>query len=331
MQQSDIKLKENYYLALTDADSIIHSSAAYIQDNFILAKHTESGKAKEFKNITAFREWLKNTPKGRKQKEENFTFETKPRLNASVSKALATIDLKIKAIMKEPWCKDIKIFVGGKGNYRKDLDPLYKSSRPDKPIAFKACYDYVINKYKDKVIICDGEEAEDRVGIEAYADWTNAQGDFDKLTTVVCAIDKDVDMIPSLRYNYQKPKLGVYPIDDRYALSCFHKQMLMGDSTDDIKGLDYHPEALTSVYKINKKGLGESSALGILEGAESSQEELRRVVHAYQLAYGEEWVAKANLAAQMLLIRRIDNQMFDIRDACQELGVDYEGMLNAEG
>lgn len=318
------ELKDKHYLALIDADTIIYSSAAYIQDNIILARHTLSGKGKEFKNITAFRDWLKNDPKGQKQIESNFTFEQKPRLNAEVKKALYTIDAKLANIANQPWCKDIKIFLGGEGNYRKDIDPLYKSSRTAKPLAFKTCYNHVVTKYKDKVVICHGEEAEDRVGIEGFNDWEAAKGDFSKLNTVVCAIDKDVDMIPSLRFNYQKANLGVYPIDNEYALTCFHKQMLMGDPTDDIKGLDYHPKALTDVYKINKKGLGEATALGILKESGSPQEELRRVVHAYQLAYGEGWVEKANLAAQMLWIRRREGEFLDIRDACKELGVDYE-------
>jgi hypothetical protein len=57
--------------------------------------------------------------------------------------------------------------------------------------------------------------------------------------TIICTIDKDLDMIPGLHYNFgPKRKLdGIYDIEDPHGLRLFYKQMFTGDASDNIPGL----------------------------------------------------------------------------------------------
>ena len=73
-------------------------------------------------------------------------------------------------------------------------------------------------------ILVEGEEADDRIGIDGYAG-----------THIICTLDKDLDMIPGWHFNFRKKELyTVNPEDgDRF----FYKQLLTGDATDNIPGL----------------------------------------------------------------------------------------------
>ena len=116
-----MNLKSNSHIALVDFDTPIVSSAASIQRNYITVTHTASGRKKEYDNITAFRAWLKDNEKWT---EDQFTWECTPKLVEPVSHAIQIMKNKVESILAQPWCKDVKLFVGGKGlsfEWRKDV------------------------------------------------------------------------------------------------------------------------------------------------------------------------------------------------------------------
>jgi 5'-3' exonuclease len=122
---------------------------------------------------------------------------------------------------------------GSKPNFRFALDPNYKLNRPEtpewvvkwRPILFEA----MENKWN--FVGVDGMEADDACSIAAR----HYKDQFDEI--IIAACDKDLQQIPNVTfYNYQKhDKHLINAFDAAMNLSV---QILMGDSTDNIKGLD---------------------------------------------------------------------------------------------
>lgn len=114
----------------------------------------------------------------------------------------------------------------GDTNHRKEVDSEYKANRSglEKPKHFKELKQYAIEEYSGLVI--QNYEADDVV--VAIAD--RYSGSF-----VLIGIDKDAYQLAGLHFNFVKHEFkAVSPFDAQYNLA---KQMLMGDSTDNIKGL----------------------------------------------------------------------------------------------
>jgi hypothetical protein len=126
--------------------------------------------------------------------------------------------------------KDVTICLSGSTNYRTDLATLreYKGNRdPDhKPAHGPAIKDYM-RKQWDSVVTVD-EEADDWLGYTQYASWQD-------MDTVIVSLDKDLDMIPGLHYNFVKDQS--YFVDEDAANAFFWTQLVMGDSTDNIPGV----------------------------------------------------------------------------------------------
>ena len=61
---------------------------------------------------------------------------------------------------------------------------------------------------------------------------------------IVAHIDKDINMIPGMHYNWELKRLGklirpatIYEVTEEEALYNFYYQLLVGDATDNIKGV----------------------------------------------------------------------------------------------
>lgn len=317
-------MKEKHYTALVDADTILYSSSACIQSNEIEVTHKLSLRKKMFKNITTFREWLKTDVRGQHYLEDDFVWETKPTLTEDVSHAMHLIKLKIKAIEDQPWCKDVKLFIGGDGNFRKEIYPEYKAKRGAKPLAFYECKDFMVKKWKDKLVICDGVEAEDVVGWEATKAYEASRKakDKDVGAVVVCHVDKDVDMICGYHFNYQKPELGVEWVDSLTAYKSFCKQMLTGDrATDNIPGVDKVTPEMKAEFGFKTKSIGDVTAWKILDGIESEKELFAQVLKVYKMAYGDLWKEQADLTGKLVWIMREERKPFDLTKELKRLKI----------
>lgn len=115
-------------------------------------------------------------------------------------------------------------FLGGKGNFRKDITSSYKADRTyEYPNYFKETKQYMIDKWN--FIKVDEIEAEDAVGITLfkYQD-----------SLIVCE-DHDLLQLPGIQYNPTKAIfLDISIEESEYN---FWKQMLTGCSTDKVKGI----------------------------------------------------------------------------------------------
>ena len=113
--------------------------------------------------------------------------------------------------------------------FRYGVDPEYKANRRNKksskPPIFHAMKEYLTQKYGFWAV--KQLEADDLVSYYSYSD---------NRSTIVCSPDKDVlFQCVGMHYNYQKGEF--WHTTPEGANKFLWKQVLMGDSTDNIKGL----------------------------------------------------------------------------------------------
>lgn len=132
--------------------------------------------------------------------------------------------------------------------------PEYKQNRKSpKPIHYQALREFLVEKWG--AIVCTVIEADDALGIAQ----SNRTED-----TVIVTIDKDLNMIEGFHYNFVKEEQSFIYEED--AIRFFYKQLLMGDTADNIKGI---------------AGIGPKKADTILGDAVTEEELFTRVREAY--------------------------------------------------
>jgi DNA polymerase-1 len=131
---------------------------------------------------------------------------------------------QIEALKRELGNGQIVMVLSGRGNFRKDLDPSYKSNRVSrKPLGFVAMTEWLSDTFTD-VVSQDGIEADDYLGILA-----TKPGSPD---SIIVSDDKDLKTIPGKLF-----RLGeLSTIDDDEAERYWLLQALTGDTADGYKG-----------------------------------------------------------------------------------------------
>lgn len=129
-------------------------------------------------------------------------------------------------IATETGISDMRIYVSGEDNFRYQVAKTkpYKGNRATmvRPKFLNYCKAYLVEQFRG--IIVHGYEADD--GIATDMTVNNA---------IHCGIDKDILQIPGDHYNYvEKTWRTVTPEE---ATILLYRQILMGDSSDNIPGL----------------------------------------------------------------------------------------------
>lgn len=308
--------------AAIDADTLIFQAACVIQENFIIVQHVPTGKTKEFKNKTEFKDFLqikeKNPTEYRIISEES-------RLSENLANGCYVVKNSINKIKELPFIDDIIIFIGGSGNYRKDRYPYYKAQRGKKPVALGDIYNFVVHKYSTDVVICNSKEAEDCASIvnRYYLDEAIKRTANPKDTKcILFGVDKDLNISQGYRYNYGKPELGVIWQDDLTCFKSFCIQMIIGDTSDNVSGLEGLSPVLKTKYNIKHKGVGEKIAKSLLDNCKTKHEMLSLIVELYQGFYGPEWwLYKINENGLLLNIQQYDNEYWSLEECCEKLQV----------
>lgn len=123
-----------------------------------------------------------------------------------------------------------KFFLTGKDNFREKIATMqpYKGNRDPnaKPFYYKEIRDFIINRYEATVV--DGQEADDEIGIQHCLSPEDS---------VIVSIDKDLDTVPGRHYNWVTK--AEYYLNEAWATKNFYKQLLTGDSTDNVPGIPY--------------------------------------------------------------------------------------------
>ena len=142
-----------------------------------------------------------------------------------VGAAYERADGLIATILQETKSDQCILFQSGPRdqNFRHIMWPLYKANRKDvaRPVHLKAVEEYMYQVNGAEISDCC--EADDRLGINQTE------------KTILCTIDKDLDMVPGLHYNWRRKE--IYEINNYAGQFNFWKQMLVGDSTDNVKGV----------------------------------------------------------------------------------------------
>ena len=138
-------------------------------------------------------------------------------------------------IVQETEATRYEVYLGGEGNFRKEIYPEYKAHRKEKPLPewLGACQEQLVVEWGAKHV--NGMETDDMLGIRQYASFMNPlhNGGED---TVIASIDKDLLMIPGRHYNFVKQEF--YNVSEIDGLRHFWFQMIMGDRSDNIPGYD---------------------------------------------------------------------------------------------
>lgn len=146
----------------------------------------------------------------------------------TLEEALQGLESRVETILTNCNANVYIGFLTGKDGYRYKVSPNYKGNRKHrpKPIIFYALREFL--KQRFNFVEFSGLEADDLV---AYYS-SNNEG----LKTVICSPDKDVlYQCVGTHFNYQKVEFVTTSVSD--AEKFLWKQVLMGDSTDNIQGI----------------------------------------------------------------------------------------------
>lgn len=174
------------------------------------------------------------------------------------------------------------LYLTGSSNYRFDIakTAVYKGNRlAPKPQHLPALRKHLVDEWG--AVIVEGIEADDAVATHATLLGYN--------NSVIASVDKDLDQIPGWHYNFVKDiAYHITPEEGSYR---FYKQILTGDSADNIIGL---------------KGIGPVKADKILDECDTEVKLYNACVQAYD---GDEERVLEN--ARLLWLRRYEGQMWE--------------------
>lgn len=151
----------------------------------------------------------------------------------TIEKARQEVDSYLYYIFQN--CESTKYigFFTGSNNFRKTItlkdQAEYKGNRKDKilPKYLYRLHNYMINMYR--IDVTEYIEADDAISICAQ------QFRKDNVDYIIVSTDKDLDQIPG--YHYNPVKQLHYSISQEQADDFLLKQMVTGDTADNVKGL----------------------------------------------------------------------------------------------
>jgi hypothetical protein len=182
----------------------------------------------------------------------------------------ARVQARINGIMEATEADEYQIYLTAEDNSNFRIEEAtilpYKGHRESKkPHWYRKIREFLVDHRGAEVVY--GMEADDALSIAQYK--------AEDRTTVICSRDKDLNMVPGYHYSwgagYQKEKEVWYQTETE-GLRCFYKQLLTGDSTDNILGL---------------YGVGKSSKLLVaIDECDNELDMLSSVVEAYEKRFG---------------------------------------------
>ncbi len=138
--------------------------------------------------------------------------------------AISRLDESIYRTLDRCAADEYRVYLSGTENFRSTWYPDYKANRRKllRPDHLDACRDFLVREWGAKVMA--GCEADDGIGIDAIPG------------AIICSIDKDLRQIPGVHYQFVKDEfVEVGQLD---AIRNFYTQMLVGDTSDNVSGVD---------------------------------------------------------------------------------------------
>jgi 5'-3' exonuclease len=202
--------------------------------------------------------------------------------------AQSRVNALLDQIILKTEATEYRLFLSGKGNFRKAIYPEYKANRTQpKPKHLQGLREWSCEELGAEVT--ENEmEADDYMGI--YQDKENN-------TTVIASLDKDLLMIPGLHFQWQfgtskwtKEEKFITQTDIE-GLRLFYEQCLKGDKADNVKGI---------------AGLGEVKARKLLADCTTEKEMLDVCLEQYGLE--EEFLLNAQC---LWILRSMDDSYLE--------------------
>lgn len=169
--------------------------------------------------------------------------------------------MMLETMLEATKATEFELWLTGKNNFRYKYYPEYKANRigVKRPKWEQDVKKFLVEKWNAKYT--EGCEADDMVGALQTED------------TMIAHIDKDINMIPGRHFHWglnRKGKVLVEPheyhISPFQADYNFYYQMVVGDTTDNVKGI---------------VGAGPKAAKKILQSCDSTEEMFEAVREAY--------------------------------------------------
>jgi DNA polymerase-1 len=191
--------------------------------------------------------------------------------------------------------------VKGQDNFRNLLYPEYKLNRHADPTKTNMFVPVLreLAVAEGLAIAAHGREADDYIRI--WAREASLAGD----PYVICSIDKDLECIPGKHYkipikqNLSIDKGEIKEISVLESLHLYYRQLLMGDSTDNIPGIP---------------GVGKVKATKYLKDTKEESEMQEIVVEHYMAFYGDEWFDYLLSNAKMIHLQRTTDDYFSAKE-----------------
>lgn len=150
--------------------------------------------------------------------------------------AVWNLKAAFSTIMSDTKAHDYRMFLTGDNNFRFDVATIqpYKNRDPsNKPVYYDMIKEILSEDYFAETI--HGMEADDMLSICQYESF-HRYGSWDKVDTIICTQDKDLNMVPGPRYSSRTRKLSNISVDE--ARRFFYCQLLSGDwEVDSIPGI----------------------------------------------------------------------------------------------
>lgn len=164
----------------------------------------------------------------------------------------------MQRIINDTESAQYQAFLTGDSNFRNKIYPEYKAHRKTipKPKHLNDLREYLVVFWG--ATVTDGYEADDALGMCQIVENSNSN-------SIICTIDKDLLMIPGNHYNFVKQEFKV--VNELEGLQAFYRQMLIGDTSDNIFGVN---------------GIGKVKAAKIIDSLTSENEMIEVVKSLYE-------------------------------------------------
>lgn len=158
----------------------------------------------------------------------------------NINKAIEYLEDNLNRLMDTLQASSCELVIGDTHNFRKDINPNYKANRPSKP----PIYDVVLNRVKQKFnpISLKNLEGDDvcRILYEDDSYYPNTE-------KIIVSIDKDFFSVPCKFYR-DLPNGKLIDIDEDTAQYNQNKQIIMGDTSDNYKGIPGYGEVKATKF-----------------------------------------------------------------------------------
>ena len=293
----------NKRTAIIDGDIVVYrvgfAAQDYIhsvvdQDGDVLEQFSSKMEANDYAELMALSETIK--PK--------IETEILPKSHDDVE---MIVDVMIKNIIVGSESTDYIVYLSGDTNFRNEVAKTreYKGNRSSdtRPIHYGYIREYIADKHP--TITSDNCEADDLCAMRLYTEFKKAQKSRNKndCEAILCSIDKDLRNIPGHHYNIKDKKIDWVNVKD--ANKHFAKQLLTGDSTDNIPGISY--------FSDKKKRVGPKTAEKMLLESTSISDLYKDVCGVYAEFAGEDWEIKLQEVGTLLWMQRSPEEQFDIK------------------